>query len=231
MKIRQFTNLPGIKTSLKIVAASGLAVGVVAGVSAVPASAASFNGGQLAFSDGTSDFFAPLNATAVGGSFTITFNPGNIGFINSNNLTVPSGTNTASSLIQFSTQTLPNSTGTFSRTSANTFTLTSPLAFAFSSGTSVNFASGNVFSLDTSNTASVSLSLTNGLGTIANGLDSTVSNTLGINLQDTFIAGGGTYGVIASPTAIPEPFTVIGTIIGGTVAFRMRKKLASSVNN
>jgi hypothetical protein len=29
-------------------------------------------------------------------------------------------------------------------------------------------------------------------------------------------------------TAVPEPFTVIGTLVGGTAAFRMRKKLNSS---
>ena len=28
-----------------------------------------------------------------------------------------------------------------------------------------------------------------------------------------------------TPTAVPEPFTIIGTLIGGTAAFRMRKKL------
>ncbi|MCY7337684.1 MAG: PEP-CTERM sorting domain-containing protein [Chamaesiphon sp.] len=32
-------------------------------------------------------------------------------------------------------------------------------------------------------------------------------------------------------TAVPEPFTIIGTIIGGTAAFRMRKKLSNSVKN
>jgi hypothetical protein len=42
----------------------------------------------------------------------------------------------------------------------------------------------------------------------------------------------GFYGVIidnvilsSNATAVPEPFTIIGTIIGGTVAIRMRKKL------
>ena len=29
----------------------------------------------------------------------------------------------------------------------------------------------------------------------------------------------------STPTSVPEPFTVIGTLIGGTAAFRMRKKL------
>ena len=32
----------------------------------------------------------------------------------------------------------------------------------------------------------------------------------------------------ATATAVPEPFTVIGSIIGGTAAFRMRKKLKAS---
>ena len=31
-------------------------------------------------------------------------------------------------------------------------------------------------------------------------------------------------------TAVPEPFTVIGTLIGGTAAFRMRKKLKAIAN-
>jgi hypothetical protein len=33
---------------------------------------------------------------------------------------------------------------------------------------------------------------------------------------------------ISASTAVPEPFTVIGTLIGGTVALRMRKKLKST---
>ena len=30
---------------------------------------------------------------------------------------------------------------------------------------------------------------------------------------------------VAASTAVPEPFTIVGTLIGGTAAFRMRKKL------
>jgi hypothetical protein len=30
-----------------------------------------------------------------------------------------------------------------------------------------------------------------------------------------------------SPTAVPEPFTIIGTLVGGSAALRMRKKLKS----
>jgi hypothetical protein len=33
---------------------------------------------------------------------------------------------------------------------------------------------------------------------------------------------------VNSSTQVPEPFTVIGTLVGGTAAFRMRKKLNSS---
>jgi hypothetical protein len=45
-----------------------------------------------------------------------------------------------------------------------------------------------------------------------------VSGT-GVNL------GGLTFTGNVNTTAIPEPFTIIGSIIGGTAAFRMRKKL------
>lgn len=31
-----------------------------------------------------------------------------------------------------------------------------------------------------------------------------------------------------SPTAVPEPFTIVGTLLGGTAAMRLRKKLTSS---
>jgi Protein of unknown function (DUF642) len=34
-----------------------------------------------------------------------------------------------------------------------------------------------------------------------------------------------------SPTSVPEPFTIVGTIIGGTAALRLRKKLKSATIN
>ena len=44
-----------------------------------------------------------------------------------------------------------------------------------------------------------------------------------------YISLGITLGYDApTPTAVPEPFTVIGTIVGGTAALRMRKKLKSA---
>jgi hypothetical protein len=35
-------------------------------------------------------------------------------------------------------------------------------------------------------------------------------------------------GVSAAPLTVPEPFTIIGTLIGGTAAFRLRKKVEDS---
>jgi hypothetical protein len=38
-------------------------------------------------------------------------------------------------------------------------------------------------------------------------------------------------GISVDAVAVPEPFTIIGTIVGGTAAFRLRKKLAKSSKN
>ncbi|WP_181243730.1 PEP-CTERM sorting domain-containing protein [Chamaesiphon polymorphus] len=37
--------------------------------------------------------------------------------------------------------------------------------------------------------------------------------------------------VSVTPTPVPEPLTIIGTIVGGTVALRLRKKLSKSTKN
>lgn len=46
------------------------------------------------------------------------------------------------------------------------------------------------------------------------------------------VAALGSYGspIGGSATAIPEPFTIIGTLVGGTAAVRMRKKLKTAGN-
>ncbi|WP_373538670.1 PEP-CTERM sorting domain-containing protein [Chamaesiphon sp.] len=38
----------------------------------------------------------------------------------------------------------------------------------------------------------------------------------------------GTLSQVAPPTAVPEPFSIIGTLVGGTAALRMRKKLKAN---
>jgi hypothetical protein len=46
------------------------------------------------------------------------------------------------------------------------------------------------------------------------------------------LTGVSVEAVAGAPTAaVPEPFTIIGTIVGGTAAFRLRKKLAKSTKN
>lgn len=40
----------------------------------------------------------------------------------------------------------------------------------------------------------------------------------------------GSTSSIQATTSVPEPFTIVGTIIGGTAAFRMRKKLKAIAN-
>ena len=42
------------------------------------------------------------------------------------------------------------------------------------------------------------------------------------------ISGAGAILPSTTTTAVPEPFTIFGTIVGGTAALRMRKKLKSS---
>ncbi len=218
----------------KLIAIGTIATGVAAVFSATPARAATFNGGQLDFAGLTSDFYTQLTTTAVGNNFNINFNPlGNTAIL-SNDLTVPSGTNTASSLTPSTFQPISSAVGTFTKNSASAFTLFNPLSFAFGSGTSVNIASGNLFSLNFLTPGAVNFGFTggNGIGTISNGTDSTTAQVLSFTISDGATLGGGNYGIIAgpvNPTAVPEPFTVIGTIIGGATALRMRKKL-SDVN-
>ncbi|PSB55450.1 PEP-CTERM sorting domain-containing protein [Chamaesiphon polymorphus] len=68
--------------------------------------------------------------------------------------------------------------------------------------------------------------------------DTPISSISFRGLGDSNSFGGGTtrldnfrFGTVnaAATTAVPEPFTVIGTLVGGTAALRMRKKLKSAV--
>ncbi len=97
------------------------------------------------------------------------------------------------------------STGTGSRSSFNIYT-TPSFGGTFTNGsntTNLNFTS---FSFDVDNFDS-----NNPLNTSPNGSFSFVAT-------------------VPDATAVPEPFTIIGTILGGTAAMRMRKKLLGTVN-
>ncbi len=60
-------------------------------------------------------------------------------------------------------------------------------------------------------------------------LDNTPTSTLFLIANDSvYTDNSGTFSVSGSidpATSVPEPFTVIGTLVGGTAAFRMKKKL------
>jgi hypothetical protein len=233
MQTKQLTKTSNSLTAARLFAIGAIATGAAA-FSAVPARAASFSAGQLNFTGLTSDFYTQLTSTAVGGNFTIDFNtPGNSASILSNNLTVASDANTASSLTPSSFQPISSPTGTFTKNTPTTFTLSNALSFAFGSGTTVNIASGNPFSLNFLSGGAVNFGFTNGngIGTILNGADGTTAQVLSFTISDGSTDGGGNYGIVAGPvdpTAIPEPFTIIGTLVGGTAALRMRKKLTGS---
>jgi hypothetical protein len=62
-----------------------------------------------------------------------------------------------------------------------------------------------------------------GLGPIAS---ITIQNASGSNEVDHL-----QYGLASTSTAVPEPFTIIGTLIGGTAALRMRKQLKGASKN
>jgi hypothetical protein len=69
------------------------------------------------------------------------------------------------------------------------------------------------------------------------GVSTIIKYTPGINASTSFAAatGGSQFSALAfdfssppSATAVPEPFTIVGTLLGGTAALRLRKKLKSS---
>jgi hypothetical protein len=88
-------------------------------------------------------------------------------------------------------------------------------------------------------------------GTLINGRSFSQIQPLGFGLDDLILNPGTNYflvttgfrstdfgaftntitgpgNVSAAAPAVPEPFTIVGTLIGGTAAMRMRKKLANS---
>jgi hypothetical protein len=66
--------------------------------------------------------------------------------------------------------------------------------------------------------------------TSRNGIFSAIDGDLSYLPSFTNVNGGTTLGAASfgAYQSVPEPFTVIGSIIGGTAAFRMRKKLKST---
>jgi hypothetical protein len=229
MKVSLKTNVLG-----QVLAVSSLAVGIAAGISAAPAQAVVFTDGQLAFSDGALDFFGDVTPGA-GDTFSTTFN-GNgtpTAIVNS---TV--GTTFAPFFGGGGSHILNSaSTANFQYVSSNgsnfTYQLTNDLLFSFSNGVNLTIGMGSQFLGGFNNiTNGVDFGLSSGVGSFfENNGDITNVNNLAFSFNDIPGTGGGTYGLVAAPgtpAAVPEPFTIIGSIIGGTSAFRMKKKLAAA---
>jgi hypothetical protein len=238
--IRQFDRLRSIKNSLKIAAAGSLAVGVATMTPAGNAGAVTFSSGQqLGFGGFTTDFNTAAN---TGANFSINFS----GYGSAETAGVPSGTQLAALFTPGSNVNLTTpATGNFDYVSGGglgtnlVYQLRNDLTFSFANNVSYTIQGGSRFSSTYNNTNQ--------------GLQFAVATTPGSFFEDrtsgdrtpaltstfTFsdvpqvISGNyaGRYDVIASTTAVPEPFTVIGTIVGGTAAFRMRKKLANINKN
>jgi hypothetical protein len=206
-------------TFTQLLAIGGLAIGSIATISAAPAGAVLLSTGQLAFGEGTSDFYSAGDPN----SYNVSFNPGALASISS----ATDSFSSAFTPFTFSGVNA-NSPAIFNRVVGSTFSLESDLIFNFTNGVSISLDGGSTFLRTTNDANGVGFSNTTVVGSVTNA-DGTVNlQAVSFTLNDNINPGGGTYSITVSPTAVPEPFTVIGTIVGGTAAFRMRKKLAAA---
>jgi hypothetical protein len=237
MKTKQFINSSNfIKTALtsnhltQLLAVSTMAIGATVGISAAPAGAVLLNNGNLALSDGTSDFYTAGNPS----SYAVNFNP-------TGKVLASGVTNTF--LTAFTPDSIvsvnANSPATFNLVSGttNNFSLASALDFNFTNGVKISVDGGSIFTRNINNgSVGVAFSNSNVTGKVVNA-DGTVNlQALSFSFNDNPNVGGGSYSLTLSPTlgaaaSVPEPFTIIGTLIGGTAAFRMRKKLGNASKN
>lgn len=243
MKIEQFTNVSNfMKAAFKpnslnqLLAISGLAIGVAASISAAPAQAVLLNNGQLTFSGGTSDFFSQV-APAAGDTFSVTFNPDSAAFVPTGGAT---GAFSSAFPVTPAIYNLSPSTGNFrflSSMSPSTFDyeLTSSLSlpFSFANGVNLTIAPGSTFRGSFNNINSgVNFGILSSVGSFVSNADGSVPiEGLSFGFGEIPNVAVGAYNISVSTTPVPEPFTIIGTIVGGTAAFRMRKKLSSSAKN
>lgn len=226
-----------LKTDLaiKILAVSGMASGCAAAISA-PVNAASLSNGSIAFNTVTDNFLAEVNPVA-GDTVTINFAPpvdvssatgpfAAPGFFPSPN-NYPIASNPIAVLSYVGIDPLNASDFLYS--------LNSPLSFNFTNGISLNIGAGSTFAGSFNIQNGVRFEIRDGVGsnfgnTIAG--DTTMPSGLNftIGALNGSLTGGATVLATTSAVATPEPFTIIGTLIGGSAALRMRKKLAKAKN-
>lgn len=219
--------------AIKILAVSGAAIGCCAAAISAPANATSLSNGSIVFNAVTNNFFADVNPTSPLDTVTIDFSPpvdvssaagpfaAPVFFPSPNNYPIVSNPSAVLNYVS-------------GDASGFVYSLNSPLAFNFTNGISLNIGAGSTFSGSFNVPGGVRFEITN------HGVGSSFGNTIagdttipsGLNFTLTALNGAGTGGatVLATTSAVatPEPFTIIGTLIGGTAALRMRKKLATA---
>jgi hypothetical protein len=216
-----------VPTLTRLFAIGSIAVGVAAIFPVASAQAVEFHHGELDFDGGTSAFYLAARNSQ---SFNLTFNTSP-----SANVSLASGEfGVAPYFPTLGGYAINSPVGNFAFQSASggsrTYQLTNNLQFAFTNGVKLNVGAGSIFSA-TTNTNSATFDLSTSAGSsFENGADIVPTESLIFGFSDTRLATVGfpNYTIEAVAQEVPEPFTTIGTLVGGTAALRMRKKLKSA---
>ncbi len=251
MKFKQLPDLPALfeifskSASLsKMLVIGTLAMGASIGIPSAPAHAVTLNGGQVVFTGETTGFLELQNAVADN-LFDVTFNfnpdpaPGTADNAKVSSASAPFTT--------YFNQT-PNGSGSyplnpqtqkvaFKYVSGDnkgfTYTLDSDLVFAFENSVTLTIKDGTRFVGDNSGTG-VSLSNNSPSGAFySQGTIDTPVKALSFTLNDITSGSTGGYSILASTVepvtaSVPEPLTIVGTILGGAAAVRIRRKLTNA---
>jgi hypothetical protein len=226
MEVRYFSKLTSIKTALKLIAATSLVTSIASAMTTAPAEAVRFDtipNSELSFGVSTSSFSSNVNPSAPSNTFSVTFDPNFQASIfvatGSFSPTFTGGTTISSN----------SPTATFTNQGGSVYNLNQDLnillggSTTFTIGQNSKFTETDIFSGTTK--VGASLQLANVVGAkFVNGSDTTNIPTLSFSFNDTGLPSGGLYISQSSPTLVPEPFTIVGTIMGGVTALRMRNK-------
>jgi hypothetical protein len=234
---------PKFTSFASIVAIGTLAIGATVGISAAPAHAVLLNNGDLTFGSSNIPGFitdvtpgvpvSPPDTISISFGSTTTVGSANGSLANSPFFT-------PASLATSGVFTGAAPTALFTYVSGNNsnfvYSLTGNTDFNFTNGVTLSVANGTLFG-GSRNANAVTFSTIAETGSFfRNGTDVAPLNALSFGLNDISGSGLGTYGITASTqpirtTSVPEPFTIVGTIIGASAAMRMRKKMSDATKD
>jgi hypothetical protein len=138
----------------------------------------------------------------------------------------------AATVGDFSLASLSNLNMNFSFTNGSSFSLADSTSNLSTSGISIfDLGAGNLGLVFTGSGGGGAVDFSKNSTSLSFEPTSSISNPTGCcggngvtNLYFTE-AFGGSYNATAAAQSVPEPFTIVGTLVGGTAAIRMRKKL------